>query len=268
MPPGRLVAILALALVAAVGPASATSERLREARSMQVAGAAESWRLVWAGATRQACGVKEEDTAQTCPCSGWAYGEAGRLALVRMKNGREADRLDLGPLFESDFDNPARPGEGALPLREARLSDMKRFLNRDPRLRAEIAQRRIVPIMRFADYDHDGHATEFLLQVATLPCGKRQFVAVGVSADNQRLHALGSAAHPGKPLMLPAQAWAALEKSAKPGAVLTWPCGDHGSERRTDVVLGVERGRIRVQARSFSCPDPGDHERLVESEEW
>jgi hypothetical protein len=263
----RLV-VLALVLAALVGPAAASSERVREQRTVKVARAAEVWRLVWTGPTRQACGVKDEDVSLTCPCSGFAYGEAGALALVRLKSGHEVERMKLAPLFENSFDHPARPGEAALPLRSGELSDMTRFLDHDPRLRAEIARRPITPIMRFADYDHDGHATEFLMQVGTLPCGKRQYVALGVSADNPHLHALGSVAHPGKPLVLPAQAWAALAAHAQPGPVLTWQCGDHGSERRSDVVLSTANGRIRVLARSFSCPEDGSRERLVESAQW
>lgn len=262
------VLALALALAALVGPATGTSERVREASTVKVGGAVETWRLVWTGPTRQACGVNEEDVSLTCPCSGFAYGEAGALALVRLKGGHEVERMKLAPLFENSFDQPAKAGEAALPLREADFADMARFMDHDPRLRGEIARRPATPIMRFADYDHDGHATEFLIQVGTLPCGKRQYVALGVSADAPHLHALGSAAHPGKPLVLPAQAWAALAARAQPGAVDTWQCGDHGSERHTDVVLSTAKGRIRALSRSFSCPEDGTRERLVESSEW
>lgn len=259
----RLTVAIALVVTAIVGPAAATTERLRERQSVMVDGATETWSLIWSGRTRQICRPSEIEIAITCPCSGWAYGEAGHLALVRVRAGREVER-SLGRYF-GDLDYPAAEvaaGEAYLqrwPLHDGdHEGDSAAAIMRRPQVRA----------MRFADYDHDGHATEFLMQVGTLPCGKRQFVALGVSTARPRLHALGSAAHPGKPLVLPAQAWAALEKSAHPGAVDTWQCGDHGSERHTDVVLSTERGRIEVLARSFNCPEDGSAERLLESEQW
>lgn len=229
-----------------------------------VSGVAETWALVWTGRTRQMCRPAEIEMAITCSCSGWAYAETGQLALVRIRGGREVERLSLGRYF-GDYDYPAGDvADGEAYLQRWPLSDN----DREGDSAAVIMRRPQVQAMRFADYDHDGHATEFLMQVGTLPCGKRQFVALGVSSANPRLHALGSAAHPDKPLVLPAQAWAALERSAQPGVVDTWQCGDHGSERHTDVVLATEPGRIRVLARSFSCPEDGSAEKLLESEAW
>jgi len=260
----RLTVILALAVAAIVGPAAATSERVREQQAVTVDGAAETWRLIWVGRTRQMCRPSEIEIAITCPCSGWAYGEAGHLALVRSRAGLEVERLPLGPYF-GDYDYPGNDvADGEAYLQRWPLHDD----DREGDSAASIMRRPQVRAMRFADYDHDGHATEFLLQVGTLPCGKLQFVALGVSVDNPRLHALGSAAHPDKPLVMPAQAWAALVQSALPAPVETWACGDHGSERRTDLVLSANGGRIRALARSFRCPEDDEEEQLVETEEW
>jgi hypothetical protein len=57
--------------------------------------------------------------------------------------------------------------------------------------------------MKVADYDRDSEATEFLIQFGTLPCGKSQFAAVGVSAKESHLHALTSVAKPDTPLIMP-----------------------------------------------------------------
>lgn len=255
---------------AAMTATAATPERIREEERVTVQGAQEVWRLVWSGKTQLICSPHEVEMAITCPCSGTAYGESGRPSLVRMRRGREVERLALGPLFRRDLDGPGvlPPGEGYLQRWPERDDDMDRNLRDDPKLAADIMRRPDVRIMTFADYDHDGHATEFLLQVATLPCGKRQYIAVGVSATSPLLHPIGSAAHPNKPLVLPAQAWAALLKSPRPKPVDTWQCGDHGSERHTDVVLAADRGRIAVTARSFNCPEDGSPGKLVESEAW
>lgn len=265
----RPLAALAIAL-AALGTSAATSERVREEQALKVDGAQEVWRLVWSGKTRLVCRPDEVEMAITCPCSGWAYGESGRLSLVRLRRDREVERLPLGPLF-AGFEGPVgdvAEGDGYLQRWPERRSDMDRALREDPKLAAEIMRRPDVRIMTFGDYDHDGQASEFLVQVETLPCGKRQYMALGVSKANPRLHAIGSVAHPDKPLVLPAHAWAALLKSPRPKPVTTWQCGDHGSERHTDVVLSADRGRISVTARSFDCPGDRSKEKLVESETW
>jgi len=50
--------------------------------------------------------------------------------------------------------------------------------------------------MNFADYDHDGQATEFFLQTESLPCGKRAGIVVGLSRINEHLHGFGSFRNP------------------------------------------------------------------------
>ena len=117
--------------------------------------------------------------------------------------------------------------------------------------------------MRFADYDRDGEATEFLIQVGTLPCGKWQFAAVGVSAREPRLHALSSAAKPDAPLIMPLAAWQALLRSPGPEAVATWTCGDHGSESRNELIVSADNGEIYVRGRELSCPADGQAEMLL-----
>jgi hypothetical protein len=123
---------------------------------------------------------------------------------------------------------------------------------------AAIRLRPAVPIMRLRDYNHDGIAGEFLLQVDTLPCGKHVLVAVGITRDNPHLHVLISAEHPERPLKLYRWQWDALARSARPGKVMDWPCSDHAAEEETTMVLRTERGRIHATRITSTCPDSTD----------
>jgi hypothetical protein len=99
------------------------------------------------------------------------------------------------------------------------------------------------------------------VQIGTLPCGKTQFIAVGVTVREPRLHALATASKPDVPLVMQRAAWEALRKSAGLTAVPTWACGDHGSEVRTE-------GDIRVRQQTYTCPTDGSTERLIREEDW
>ncbi len=80
-----LALILSLAVTAPALAAPATY--LREQRSVTVNGAVESWQLVWQGKPQSMCGPQDVEMAITCPCTGFAYGEVGKLALVRKRGG-------------------------------------------------------------------------------------------------------------------------------------------------------------------------------------
>ena len=261
---------LAMVIAAVLcGAAAPVGEHLREQRLVTVGGTQEVWRLVWTGKPRPFCSVDDPEMSNTCPCSGWAYGQAGKLALVRTRQGREVERMDLGPFF-GDYDYPSdqvRTGDAYLQLWPESLRDIGR--SADPRLASEVKRRPRTEAMHLADYDRDGAATEFLIQVGVLACGKHQFAAVGVSKANPHLHALGSAAHPDKPLVMPRRAWEALLHSSHPAPVLIWQCDDHGSEVRSMLEVSVRAGRIRAIDRDYACASgQGPPDRLVQQTEW
>jgi hypothetical protein len=252
-------------------PVGATGRRagepvVREQRGVFVQGTRETWRLIWARRPATFCEPDEVYMAMTCPCSGWAYGEyGGDLSLVRSRFGHQVERMDLRSLF-GDFDySNADPMKGsayaalAIQIRGFRPGGTRR-----PDLVVAIKRRPASVIMVLADYDRDGAATEFLLQVGTLPCGKHQFAAVGTTARHPRLQALTTVARPGTPLIMPIEAWRALLQSGGPTVVPTWDCRDHGSDRRAELVVSANDGEIRVKSRVFSCPVGGDEETLLE----
>ena len=244
-------------------PVAAPPSLVREARTIAIGGTPEEWRLVWRDKPQPICQAQDIVDAATCPCEGVAYGEYGQLALQRRQAGRVTDSLPLGPLFggfAGDFDGHGGVPEGMIALRRKALErpDYQLGESSPDKLAAVVAGRPDTVVMQFADYDHDGNASEFLLDVGTLPCGKLQFVAVGVSRDNPRLHAFGSAAHPDRPLAMPLQAWQALLEAGEPQRIVSWECGDHGSEFHTELELSAADGRISAKQLSFACPvSPG-----------
>jgi len=240
---------------------------LREQHSLTVAGVKETWQLVWEAQPASVCGPDAVDEAVACPCKGTAYGETGKLALVRQRGGSEVERLDLSPLF-GQFDGPDAPGMATLIRWPMLDGDLARARNEDPMLQAEIRRRPAPSVMRFGDYDHDGAETEFLLQIGTLPCGKVQYAAIGVTAGNPHLHALGSAAHPDALLAMPLPAWHALLLKATPSTVPLLACGDHGSEQRSELTVSASKDGIYAHERDFSCPDDGGAEKLLRESDW
>ena len=135
-----------------------------------------------------------------------------------------------------------------------------------PSLLARIKARPGPRVMRLADYDRDGLASEFLIQVSAGPCGHTDYIAVGVSRTNPRLHALGTARHPTAALAMPGAAWEALLHSPGEVHVTVSPCGDHGSEERNELALSANAGVINATQRNFSCPEDGSKEKLLSSE--
>ncbi len=255
---------MAVSFTVATQPAD--EQVVREQRTVIVSDIVETWQLVWDGKPSSVCGPDEVDMAITCPCSGWAYAEYGSLFLVRSRGDREIERMDIRPLF-GKFDFPEAEkikGSAYLQRWPLKLSDMSRENSGDPTLITEIKRRAAPEVMKLGDYDEDGSPTAFLIQVGTLPCGKHQFAAIGVTKAVPHLHALSSVSHPDTPLIMPEAAWQALLKSSGPTAVPTWECGDHGSESRRELIVAVYNGGIRVKDREYSCPTNGQAEKLLQ----
>jgi hypothetical protein len=237
---------------------------VREEHKVVVDGVEEHWRLEWATPPKPACSPDEPDVWSTCPCEGFAFGERGNLVLVRKKPGGEEERFTLTQLFAGDFDAPGNVGEVVLLRWDVHEKDVDESKSSDfaDRVRA----RPLATVMRFGDYDHDGHATEFLLQVGTLPCGKRMSVAVGVSGHNPRLHVFSTIEHPERPLVLQAWQWESLRDAKGPTKVLDWKCVDHGSDAETELELAVDENGLHAKKWTYDCDQDG-HRGKLESKE-
>jgi hypothetical protein len=202
--------------------------------------------------------------AITCPCAGFAYGEMGDLDLVRHRSSHPEERLALTPLFDGE-ENPGWRNHLAVlqrwPMLEADYMAAD-SIDLEPSIRARAFTRVIVP----RDYDHDGRATEFPLQVGTLPCGKTQSVLVGVSTIDSSLHAFASVAHPERPLVLPTYLWEQLRRSGGRTTGVEWPCGDHGADTQTEVSLFVSPRGIDGVRSEYGCVAGRSRGRLRSSE--
>src|SRR5204863_5886792 len=117
-------------------------------------GVREVWLLEWESPPEPAC---EAGGAMwyTCPCEGFSFGESGQLDLVRMRAGREVERLALAPLFS--WDDDAEGAEMTLRRVEPSEADHTGDLE-DPKLAERVRARPAEPVLDFADYDHDGRA--------------------------------------------------------------------------------------------------------------
>ncbi|CAN5638923.1 hypothetical protein BH10PSE14_BH10PSE14_00150 [soil metagenome] len=252
----RLFAAILCALLAGLPQATSAltkGDTVREQRTLMVGGVAETWQLIWRGRPLPVCPPDDMDGSMTEPCSGLAYGEYGDLWLVRKRHGREIERMDLKPIF-GRFQYPDADkleGKAWLQRRAMKLSDIERA---GPAFLAEVSKRPITTIMKFADYDRDGHATEFLIQVGTFGGGVRLFAGVGVSKRDPHLHALSSAEKPGVPVEMQYRPWRTLLTASKPTRLTTWQCDDHSSAVQQDLIVWARRGDIHFKEILLRCP--------------
>lgn len=240
---------------------------VRKERRVVIGGRPELWRLEWRTPPQPVCGPDSEDW-WTCPCSGFAFGETGKLDLVRLREGHEVERFPLAPLFDSG-EPPTDTDNAVLRRWDVRKSDWK-YTNLEqpgrPTPVPGVRTRAQATAMKLADYDHDGHATEFFLQTETPPCGKHIGVVVGVSEKTPRLHGFGTALRPDKPLLMSESAWTALVQSQGSARVVVWACGDHASDHETELELSATSGEIRVTNREFQCSEDDKREQLISEE--
>jgi hypothetical protein len=220
---------------------------IREEQTLVVEGAPETWRLQWSSAPKTYCSAEEAEISLTCPCVGFAHGEVGDLYVVRLRFGVEVERLQLAPLFG---EHPA-----AVVQRWAADNEHDFKLSQRNDFESVVHKRPTVQVMNFADYDHDGKATEFYLETEAAPCGKSLGVVIGLSTSDPRLHVFGTVANPEKPMYLQKREWEALRvASASPVTLVDWQCFDHAAPTETAVELRwSDRGLDGVR-REYTCP--------------
>jgi hypothetical protein len=247
-------------LVGTSALAEKPNSAIREEHKVVVDGIEELWRLEWAGPTIPVCSPEEPDVWMTCPCSGFAFGESGKLVLVRKKPGQQEERFDLSQLFTGEYDTPGEEGQVVLRRWDVDKRDMDD--SKSPDFSARVRARPVDQVMRFADYDHDGRATEFLLQVGTLPCGKQMSLAIGISRNKQHLHVFSTVEHPERPLVLQAWEWESLLRAKTPTRVLDWKCGDHAANAETELELSADAKGIHTTKWTYECDQDGRRGKL------
>jgi hypothetical protein len=234
---------------------------IREEQTVVVDGVTEVWQLKWMTRAKDIfCGPS--DMSFTCPCIGFGFGEGGDLDLIRLREKTEVDRLHVTALFEEQF-----TGEGRITIVQRWQPDFPSDYEASQKedFAARVSKRPAVQVMHFADYDHDGRATEFYLQTESRPCGKSYGVVIGISKRNQRLHAFGTASKPDSPLHMRKNAWDALRDASGPVEVVTWPCADHGADRESRTRLRWTTNGIEGIHREFVCA-PGRFDELIKED--
>jgi hypothetical protein len=241
---------------------------VREERLVAVGGVMERWRLVWKSQPTPACGPDADAQPgwSTCPCTGFAFGEQGDLELVRVSGTGTEDRLPLTPFFDADVGPLGRTA--VLPRWEMNDGDFEALgrAGAGP-FAAAVHHRPEVEIMRLRDFDHDGRASEFFVQLGAAPCGKRMGIVVGVSRPQPHLHAFGTARNPAKPLIMRVDHWQALAAATGPMTRVDWRCGDHGSETQEELVLRAGTDGIHVTRRFYGCNADGRRGALMRTED-
>ncbi|SRR5258708_3045214 len=262
-----LTASIFLASIAALCNSSRAGDPLiRQQKSVIVDGVAEVWQLRWDKKPEPVCAADEAELSLTCPCSGFAYGEQGNLKLVRSRPGGLHETLALGPFFVDPGFAGHTAGASVVqrrqPVEAGDDNDWKHASDKD--FVTQVRKRKPKDLMNFADYDHDGRATEFLLQVSTKPCGKHQMVLIGISKSNPHLHAFSTPEKPDSPLVLATWEWDALLKSDGHATVIDWNCGDHLSGFEWRANLDAHDGVLHAKLRSFECQAKGSSAKSIE----
>jgi hypothetical protein len=217
----------------------ASAPIVRATVSVTIDGVAETWSLRWRGAPDSLC-----MNPVTAACQGFSFGEQGSLELVREKGGSVAETMLLDPLFEDGVARlqkyVPRPGDGALTVDSALL-----------------AGRPVVDVMKLADYDHDGRATEFVLQIAATTFGHQPAIVVGISTAEPRLHAFASASDPKAPIALETPgAWDRVRKATKAVTIVEWSCGERAAWTEDIARVTFAKGVLDVTRKKRAC-DPG-----------
>jgi hypothetical protein len=250
----------AAALSVQAARAAELADLVREQHAVQVNGAFETWKLEWETLPASACGPDDVSVALACPCSGFAYGEAGHLSLVRLRPGATRELLDLTGFYRHEY-LPV-PGNLAVLQRwlpvpaTAHDEDDDWHHASDLNFLSRVRARGAANVMRIGDFNHDGQASEFLVQVGAQGCGRHLMVLVGVSKYNKRLHVFASAEAPDLPLELDAQTWEAVRRNAGPIRVLESRCdGQPGQSGQLETEVSVEarHGIFHVQRAAHPC---------------
>ncbi|HEX7665285.1 MAG TPA: hypothetical protein VF407_12260, partial [Polyangiaceae bacterium] len=119
---------------------------------------------------------------------------------------------------------------------------------------AALQQRPIVKVMNVADYDHDGRATEFTLQVGSTPCGHQASVLVGIDKKNPRLHVfVNSTTTKDDWITLRPSEWEKVKEKV-PQEFVEVACGDHGADEEQRVQVSGGASGLHLTNSSTKCP--------------
>lgn len=214
----------------------AATPDVREQARVRVDGVDEVWRLRFVTPSRATPLPPPEE--RTCADRYDAGFDAGEVVLERLRDGVVVDALThiagehpvalRAPwqLYGADHGSPERD-----------LGNPWRTL------------------LDVGDYNHDGDATEFVVDLEHIACGHNSSAVVGVTRRNPHLHVLEWTN--GGEMRLPngGHLWEAVRASAR-GERVSWPCGDHGAPEAETLRWSPAPGGLRASTQVRSCPSP------------
>lgn len=233
---------------------------IREEHTVIVNSVREKWRLVWCDRPRPIC---SPDEWSGCPCTGFAFGEYGQLDLIRARSGAMDERFPLTQLYDGE-ETPAPQPAAVLSRWPVLDGDYELSQTSPDTFGALVRARAPKTAMRLGDYDHDGRATEFPLQVGAGPCGYCPTILVGISRRFPYLHAFGTVLHPKEPLGLhhPSD-WDTVLHGQRKVTLVQISCGNHGAEEQTELELRFDEEGIHATRIVYSCGPGPDFSRAA-----
>ncbi len=213
---------------------------IRDRAEVIVDGQKEVWLLEWRTAPDTVC--IDPATFGTCACEGFAYGESGSLWLRRKQGDVVTEELPFDTLFADGKSKLVRWVPSADEVAAKKVGEA-----------SAIVARPVVPILVFADYDHDGQATEFLLQISSEPCGHVGTVAVGVDRHNPKLHVFSSVERNAQSLVLNGKKEWHEVRANKSASLLELACGDHGNKEELRFEVTSDDRGIHLVEKKRAC---------------
>lgn len=222
-----------------------SSADIAEEHRVLVDGVEEVWRVRFTTPPRLPEPLPEDST---CVERYWERFDVRRAVIERVRDGEVVDRL-MNP--SSGLDN-----DDVVPLAEAVLVPGRVGLPVGQR-RLTLAESERLPrptVLSIGDYNHDGQATEFVLDMGPLVCGNDYSGVVGLDQRHRRLHVLEWGA-PARTFMVGVNIdWEAVRASAS-GDVITWSCGNHFYDGEDHLRWAPYNGSLRMSTYTIEYPD-------------
>ncbi len=219
--------------VAACQESQPLAPNIRESHRVMVDGVEEEWRVRFETSSRPS--EEQDDEGGTC-LDAFARRHDERPAVIeRLRNGVVVDSL-RNACMSGDS------GGGCFPhlLIPRRVQSTMRQPSPTP---AQLERTPWITVLDIGDYNHDGRAWEFALNIGYLICGHPVSAVIGITRDQPRLHTLRWADNQPMALINDLRQWDAVRAHPR-GEMVIWGCWDHGYGAEKRLRWHPARGRL------------------------